>query len=257
MPGIHQMFDWELKKDCFSRCNPNMFRQLEGRDYTEDRQLILCCNDWKVPRFMQSRDLTDWAKCGWIPSQPKGTQSRCFQLRTCDGDILADPFAGSIATALMCDKISAAVRLLMPRVQGIMGCCTDGAEGWWKTVAIALFSLDAGLSVLIRPAAAQRGSILLRWPKVLTQTFQVSVMMPQTCHSCHTTDMTFFWLMRRKKKKNKKPNFTGWGKRSPILPPNLKICPVLRQCAPWNFPRYWFTSHYSQQRLFPVNLLAI
>lgn len=35
----------------------------------------------------------------------------------------------SVALALMCDKISAAVRLLMPRVQGIMGCCTDGAEG--------------------------------------------------------------------------------------------------------------------------------
>lgn len=77
-------------------------------------------------------------------------------------------------------------------VGGIMGCCTEVAEGWRRTAAVALFSLDAGLSVLIRPAAVQRGSILLRWPKVLPQTFQVWVMMPQTCHSCHTTDTTFF-----------------------------------------------------------------
>lgn len=77
-------------------------------------------------------------------------------------------------------------------VGGITGCCTEVAEGWWRTVAVALFSLDAGLSELIRPAAVQRGSILLRWPKVLPQTFQVRVMMPQTCHSCHTTDTTFF-----------------------------------------------------------------
>lgn len=139
--------------------------------------------------------------------------------------MLADSFADSVALALMCDRISAAVRLLMPRVQGIMGCCTDGAEGWRKTVAIALFSLDAGLSVLIRPAAVRWGSILLRWPKVLTQTFQVSVMMPQTCHSCHTTDMTFFWLVRWKKKKKKNPNFTGWGKTSHILPPKFEDLP--------------------------------
>lgn len=131
----------------------------------------------------------------------KEASHTCFQLWTCNEDILAGSFADSVAHALMCDKISAAVQLLTPCVQGIMGCCTDRAEGWWKTVAIALFSLDAGLSVLIRPAVAQWGSILLRWPKVLTQTFQVSVMMPQTCHSCHKTDMTFFWLMRRKKKK--------------------------------------------------------
>lgn len=43
----------------------------------------------------------------------------------------------------------------MRHVQGIMGCCTDRAEGWWETIALS--SLDAGLTVLIRPAAARRG----------------------------------------------------------------------------------------------------
>lgn len=140
----------------------------------------------------------------------------------------------------MCDKISVAVQMLTSCVQGIMGCCTDRAEGWWKTVAIALFSLDAWLSVLIRPTAAQ-GSILLRWPKVLTQTFQVSVMMPQTCHSCHMT-WPFSGSCAKKKKK-----LVSQDEASKVLfcTPPKKICPALHQRA--NLLSCWFTFHKSKQ----------
>lgn len=40
MPRIHKMFAYELKKDCFSRCNPNMFCQLETSDHIDDRLSI-------------------------------------------------------------------------------------------------------------------------------------------------------------------------------------------------------------------------
>lgn len=66
-------------------------------------------------------------------------------------------------------EISAAVHML----ESIMGCCTEVAEGRWKTAAVALFSLDAGLSELIRAAAVWWGSRLLGGPKVLPQTFHV------------------------------------------------------------------------------------
>lgn len=127
---------------------------------------------------MLSHDLTDCVEV-WINiKSTKRDTVTTFQLWICIEDILADSFTKSVGRALMYDKKFATVPLLTVCVQGIMGCCNDGAEGWWKTVATALSSLDAGLPVLIRPAAAQWGSILLRWPKVLTQTFQVPVMMP-------------------------------------------------------------------------------
>lgn len=52
-----------------------------------------------------------------------------FLLWLCIEDILADSFARSVGPALMYDKISTAVQLLTLCVQGIIGCCTNGAEG--------------------------------------------------------------------------------------------------------------------------------
>lgn len=141
-------------------------------------------------------------------------------------------------------------------VGGIMGCCTEVAEGWWRTAAVALFSLDAGLSELIR-AAVQWGSILLRRPKVLTQTFQVWVMMPQTCHSCHTTDTTFFgngagwrWGMGGR---------TGGGGVRAEMTQDAetalsRICLILHRCMQ---RKSWINFQSGKERHFPLKLLAI
>lgn len=132
MPGIHKMFDLELKKDCFSRCNPKSFASWKQAttvdifpEMTEmglDLFLAICPD-------MLSHDPTDCVEV-WINiTSTKGVAVTMFLLWFCIEDILADSFVKSVGPALMYDKISTAVQLLTLCVQGIIGCCNDGAEG--------------------------------------------------------------------------------------------------------------------------------
>lgn len=182
------MFNWDLGKKRLDLISPTENKQAH-RGQTSN-WIALPYISCSLLRFAIT-----W--CYWLcrsvdEYQVNLKKKKCFQLRTCDKAVSQIPsptpysFCTDVWQDIRCCSAPHAV------CSGIMGCCTDRAEGWWKTTAIALSSLDAGLTVLIRPAPARWGSILLRWPEVLTQTFQVSVMMPQTCHSCHKTDMTFF-----------------------------------------------------------------
>lgn len=147
-------------------------------------------------------------------------------------------------------EISAAVHML----EGIMGCCTEVAEGRWKTAAVALFSLDAGLSELIRVAAVWWGSRLLGGPKVLPQTFHVWVMMPQACHSCHTTATTFFWERGQGGGGARVVGGRGASWISQDAETDISgICLILHLCMLW---KYWFIFQSGKERPFPSEVIG-